>query len=590
MIIGIDLGTTNSLVAQMTPNGPRILVNELGDELTPSAVAVADDGAILVGRAAHDRLVSEPDSGIAFFKRDMGTEARYTFGKRKWSPAECSAIVLRELKRIAESTLGQAIEQAVITVPAYFHDAQRQATLEAAQIAGLKVERIVNEPTAAALAFGYENPDKESLVLVFDIGGGTFDVTLLEIFDGVIEIKASGGESRLGGEDYTDALVDLLQTRHALDVPDAERLRFRNAVEFGKRRLSKSPETAVIWNGQEVPLTRVHLTEAAGGFTARLRRVVQRCLRDAGVTPEELEDILLVGGASRMAVITQFISEELGRIPNRSIDPDRVVGLGAAVQAGLCGKDEAVKDLVLTDVCPHTLGVATARELVRGQVKDGYYTPLIDRNTTVPVSRAETFNTLHSQQNELEIQVFQGEARMVDDNIPIGKLHIKGLRARPSDRYPGMVEIRFSYDMNGILEVEVTVMETGRKVSKVFEQRPGQLSQKEIAEAIKRLAPLKVHPRDLLPNRARLMRADRLYAELIGPTREHLAQLVGQFEAALAGQNKDDIAVTGAMLDSFFAPFFAEEDNRPQKPAPDFVPENPPAFEEDDTEPDPHGE
>jgi len=585
MIIGIDLGTTNSLVSEMTPDGPRILVNELGDELTPSAVAVADDGAVLVGRAARDRLVSEPDAGIAFFKRDMGTNARYEFGKRKWSPAECSAVVLRELKRIAESTLGQSVEQAVITVPAYFHDAQRQATMEAAQIAGLKVERIVNEPTAAALAFGYENPEKESLVLVFDIGGGTFDVTLLEIFDSVIEIKASGGESRLGGEDYTDALVELIQTRNALDVPEGERLRFRQVIELGKRRLSKSPETTLIWRGQEIPLTRVDLTEAAGGFTARLRRVVQRCLRDAGVTPEELEDILLVGGASRMDVITRFISEELGRIPNRSIDPDRVVGLGAAVQAGLCGKDEAVKDLVLTDVCPHTLGVATARELVRGQVKDGYYTPLIDRNTTVPVSRAEIFNTMHPQQDELEIQVFQGEARMVDDNIPIGKLHIKGLRTKPNQRFPGMVEIRFSYDMNGILEVEITVMETGRKVSKVFEQRPGQLSKKEIADAIKRLAPLKVNPRDLLPNRARLMRADRLYAELIGPSREHLAQLVSQFEGALASQNKDDIAVTGAMLDSFMNPFFAEEDQRrpqsPQDRPPDFTPED---------EPDPSGE
>ena len=558
-MIGIDLGTTNSLVATMDEGVPSVIPNEFGEVLTPSVVAVAEDGRLLVGRAAKDRLVTSPESGRAYFKRDMGTDIRYGFGGRKWSPVELSAVVLQEMKRIAVRHLGKEVDEAVVTVPAYFHDQQRQATVEAAEIAGLKVGRILNEPTAAALAYGYRNPDEEKQLLVFDLGGGTFDVTLLEIFDGVIEVKATAGESRLGGEDYTDALLEWMLVRAAGQLPAGERLRVRQNIEVAKRRLSVQDVARVGVSGVELDVTREQFGEATAEITARLRPVISRCLRDGGVAAGDLDDVLLVGGASRMLPVIEFIQEMFERIPNRRLDPDRVIALGAAVQGALCDDEEAVEDLVLTDVCPHTLGVEISKELTPGKVESGYFSPLLDRNTTIPVSRCDTYNTMHAQQDEIQLKIYQGEGRLVKDNKKIGEIRVDGLQAKSGQKFPGMVEVRFSYDMNGILEVEVTVMESGKKFTKVIEQRPGTLSPQEIREAIELLAPLKVHPRDLLPNRARIERANRVYAELLGPARDQLAYLVENFEGALAAQDPEAIKISGATLDSFLRQFFRLE-------------------------------
>jgi len=559
MQIGIDLGTTNSLVAQLGKDGPRIIRNELGDDLTPSAVALAPDGSILVGRSARDQLVLTPDAGMAFFKRDMGTPATYTFGNREWSPTECSATILRELRRIAEADCGETITEAVITVPAYFHNSQRQATVDAANIAGLKVTRIINEPTAAALAFGYQNPDRESLLLVFDLGGGTFDVTLLEVFDGVVEIKSSAGESRLGGEDYTDALCSVLILEHQLEIPDQERFVFRQKVEVAKRQLATFEAATVMWAGKEIQLTREDLAAASETFSGQIRQVVRRCLRDARVTPDQLEDILLVGGASRMPVISQFIQTELGRAPNKGVDPDRVVAMGAAIQSALCHRNEAVQDLVLTDVSSHTLGIETARQSAI-DVRGGWFTPLIDRNTTLPASRVQRFSTMHPSQDEVEVKVYQGEARMVTDNRLIGSLTVRGLIARPGQKHPGEFDVRFTYDMNGILQVEIINLQQESTTSKVFQDRTGQMSEKEIAAAIKCLAPLKVHPRDFVANRARLVRAERLFKELLGQSRDILDHLLNDFEAALEAQEPGLIDLLGAELDAFMNPYFRGED------------------------------
>lgn len=558
-VIGIDLGTTNSLVAVFENGQPRILANELGEDLTPSVVAVAEDGQLLVGRAAKDRLVMDPSSGIACFKRDMGTPATYRFGGRSWNPVTCSAVVLLEMKRIAEMALGGPVESAVITVPAYFHDQQRQATVDAAKIAGLKVERIINEPTAAALAYGYRNPNEEKQILVFDLGGGTFDVTLLEIFDGVISVKASAGESRLGGEDYTTALAEWLEKKHGWKPTASQSGSWRQRVEVAKRLLAARPSAPVALSGDPVEVTREDFQEATAVITARLRPVVSRCLRDAGVQALELDDVLLVGGASRMPAVQQFIREGLKRIFSQALDPDRVVALGAAVQAGLCNDDEAVSDIVLTDVSPHTLGVEVSRRGPNGEPVPGYFAPLIDRNTTVPVSRSNIFTTLYPQQDTLELKVFQGEARMTRENQKIGQLTIHGLMHRPHQQRPGEVDVRFSYDMNGILEVEVTILSNQQKRTLVIEQRPGTMNATEIEQAIRRLQPLKHHPRDLLPNRARLERASRIYAELVGPARIHLDQLTAQFEAALDSQDPLLIKQSGAVLDSFLRGFYEFE-------------------------------
>ena len=565
-MIGIDLGTTNSLVAVFENGHPRILANELGEELTPSVVAAAEDGRLLVGRAAKDRMVTDPASGMACFKRDMGTPAKYRFGGKDWNPVTCSAMILSEMKRIASLHLGTEVTKAVITVPAYFHDQQRQATVEAAKIAGLQVERIINEPTAAALAYGYRNPEQETQVLVFDLGGGTFDVTLLEIFDGVVEVKSTAGESRLGGEDYTDALCEWLEKKHGWAPDLGQRGNWRQRVEVAKRLLAVHEIASVGLDGRLVEVTREEFREATAAITARLRPVVSRCLRDAGIQVTDLDDVLMVGGASRMGVVKDFVQDQLKRITTMKLDPDRVIALGAAVQAGLCANDAAVGDIVLTDVSPHTLGIEMSKEGANGRPEPGYFAPIIDRNTTVPVSRSRVFNTIHPQQDHVEVEVFQGEARMTKDKQRIGQVSVHGLRHQPGQKRPGEVDIRFSYDMNGILEVEVTVLSSGQKKRLVIEQRPGSLSKREIEEAIARMQPIKLHPRDLLPNRARLERANRVYAELVGPARDHLNAVTDRFEAALESQDAQAIKEAAALLDSFLRGFFEHEGERQPEP------------------------
>ena len=558
-MIGIDLGTTNSLVACLEEGKPQVLANEAGEELTPSAVAVAEDGALLVGRAAKDRLIVAPESGRAFFKRDMGMSTGYTFGGRRWTPVECSAVVLKEMKRIAEMRLGKKVESAVVTVPAYFHDQQRQATVEAAKIAGLRVERLLNEPTAAALAHGYRADKDLSSIMVFDLGGGTFDVTVLECFEGVVEVKASAGESRLGGEDYTDALVAWIAKEFHWKPADAERLRWREQVEQLKRRLSREERATILLGDKEAPITRNDLYNATAELTARLRPVVRRALRDAKLTPQHLDAVLLVGGASRMPFVVDQLRQDLGLPPDASLDPDRVVAQGAAVQQALCVGDSAVRDLVLTDVCPHTLGVAISKFVGPGRVENGFFSPIIDRNTTLPVSRSHMYSTMHPEQDEILLQVFQGESRLVAENLKIGQVRVPGMRHRPGQKNPGAVDVRFTYDMNGILEVEVTVEHSGMKLAEVFEQRPGTLSKVQIAEAIRLLQPIKVHPREAPANRARLERANRLFTELSGDLRERLTWLVDSFEAALHSQSPTKIEEAGRDLESFMTPFFRDE-------------------------------
>ncbi len=558
-IVGIDLGTTNSLVAVMRGDVPETLPNEMGEHLTPSAVAMAKDGGLLVGRAAWDRLVAVPESGKAFFKRDMGTPATYAFGGRKWTPTECSAMVLNEMKRVAQLHLGKQTTEAVITVPAYFRESQRQATAEAAQLAGLSVARIVNEPTAAALAYGYRNPDKETRLLVFDLGGGTFDVTVLEVFSGVIEVRASGGESRLGGEDYTDALLKQLLDKCAMRTNHPAAGVMRSQVEGVKRRLSTREQAAVVLEGHELLVSRRDLEVAGAELTGRLRPIVIRCLRDAGLAPDKVDEILMVGGASRMHMIGDFLKTELGRAGSMKLDPDRVVAVGAAVQAALCAGDAAVQDLVLTDVCAHTLGISIAKEFAAHQIVSGYYEPLIERNTTVPVSRAKIFSAFTPQQDAIVIEIYQGEARMTKDNHLLGKLRVTGLRRGADKQEPGSVEVRFSYDMSGLLEVDATVLHSGAKFHTVIEERPGSLSAKQIEAIRQRLAPLKVKARDLIHNRARLERAQRLYAALTGEARQMIAEVLDMFEQALESNDERAWEEAGRVLDTVLKQHTLEE-------------------------------
>ena len=558
-MIGIDLGTTNSLVAILRDGHPMTLLNELGEDLVPSAVAVAKDGGLLVGRAAKDRLVTAPEAGRAFFKRDMGTPAVYPFGGRTWTPVECSAAILRELKRIAELRLETAVDKAVITVPAYFHDLQRQATLEAARIAGLEVERLVNEPTAAALAYGFRPDADMSTLLIFDLGGGTFDVTLLECFDGVIEVKASAGESRLGGEDYTDHLAEWIieKVRWRPDGPD--RGHWREQVEELKRQLGRAESATIRTGKREIEVTRRDFQEATLELTLRLMPVVRRVLRDAKISPKHLDAVLLVGGASRMPVVFDLLRDSLGLPPESSMDPVRVVAQGAAVQQALCAGHHAVNELVLTDVCPHTLGAEIGKRMSHREIDKGYFAPIIERNTTVPVSRSRRFRTFDDDQDEILLGIYQGEGRLVKDNQKIGEILVGGLRHQPGQRHPGEIDVRFSYSMNGVLEVDVTIVETGERLTEVFVQRAGMLSEKQIAETVRALQPLKIHPREAPVNRARLERANRLYEGLTGDLRDELDELVTRFEQALVSQDAARIKPAGMALDTFMKPFFRDD-------------------------------
>lgn len=556
-ILGIDLGTTNTLVAVLRDGKPVTLPNEQGEHLLPSAVAVAADGALLVGRAAWDRLVLAPGSGRAFFKRDMGTSVAWSFGGRRWTPIECSALILAEAKRVAGLHLPGPLDRAVVTVPAYFRESQRQATVEAARLAGLSVARILNEPTAAALAHGFRAPDQETKLLVFDLGGGTFDVTVLEVFSGVVEVRASGGESRLGGEDYTDALLELVLRRCGLSREEAAANGLRPRIESLKRRLSVQPRVGIVVAGHELTISREDFAEAGATLTARLRPVVTQCLRDARLARENLDAVLLVGGASRMPMVRELVAAEL-RVPFATdVDPDRVVALGAAIQAGLVEGDAAVADLVLTDVCAHTLGIETGRRFVTKQIVDGYFEPIIDRNTTVPVSRAKTFHAFDSRQDEVVIGVYQGEARLTKDNHLLGKLRVTGLRRPPPE--VGTIEVRFTYDMSGLLEVDVLVLHSGARFHALLEERPGSLTKQQIEEIRTRLQPLRTSPRDRPANRARLERAARAFRRLLGDERQRLAEVLDAFEQALAGEEPAEIEATAQALDEFLATVTFEE-------------------------------
>jgi molecular chaperone HscC len=549
VIIGIDLGTTNSLVAVWRDGASQLVPNGLGEFLTPSCVSLDADGSVLVGRAARERLQSHPDQSAALFKRYMGSQKTLRLGKREFRPEELSALILKALKADAEAFLGEPVTQAVITVPAYFSDAQRKATRAAGQIAGLKVDRLLNEPTAAALAYGMHLRGAESRFLVFDLGGGTFDVSILELFEGVMEVRASAGDNFLGGEDVVVALADLFFQR--LNLP--EKLRKDNVfmqrlfgqAELAKRALSQQPHATIrVADGKadhELVLDEAMLEQACGPLLKRLRAPVERALRDANLRSSELDNIVLAGGATRMPLVRRLVTTMFGRFPAIDLNPDEVVALGAAVQAGLLAKDAALDEVVMTDVSPYSLGVAVSIQLDERQSSTGHFDPLIERNSPVPISRVKQYVPTRDHQPSIDLEIYQGEARMVRDNIHLGTLKV-ALPKLPA--HECATDVRFTYDVNGLLQVEATVLKTQQSFNLVIEGNPGLLSEAEIAQALQRLADLKIHPRDRLENRTLMARAERLYEQCRGDPREWLGAQILRFERALATQ--DDRTVKAA--------------------------------------------
>ncbi|KZE48936.1 molecular chaperone HscC [Rossellomorea marisflavi] len=540
--IGIDLGTSNSLVSYWTEDGPALIPNVLGSHLTPSIISVDESGEILVGQVAKERLITHPQETVAAFKRHMGTQKTYRLGSYTLSPVELSSFVLQSLKRDAESHLGEDVSKAVISVPAYFNDKQRKATKQAAEMAGLKVERLISEPTAAAIAYGFHQEEEDTKFLVFDLGGGTFDVSILELFEGVMEVKSVAGDNFLGGEDFTSLLMNAFLQSEGLKAeeldPQKLSLLFKQAEEC-KKALSGNGQSCTMTlkaNGRvrEMEVDRKRFEKLCQPLMLKLRKPIERALRDADLMVDEIDAIILIGGATRMPIIKSTVSKMFGKLPFLTIHPDEAVALGTAVQVALKERNEAVQELILTDVCPFSLGTAISKQVGYDQYSDGHFFPIIERNTPIPVSRVERLAPIADQQKTITLEVYQGESRMVENNLKLGSLKVD---IPPGPAGKEEVDVRYTYDVNGLLEVEVTILSTGEKKNMLIEQSDSGLSDKEMQERMEQLASIKIHPRERTENRLLVARGERLYEEALGDKRSVIARAIEQFEMALGTQD-----------------------------------------------------
>ncbi|MCB2065154.1 MAG: Hsp70 family protein [Erythrobacter sp.] len=552
MLIGIDLGTTNSAVAVWRDGAAELVDNALGNPLTPSAVSVDASGQSWVGQAALDRMATQPGQTATSFKRYIGTEHTTALGskKAKWRAEDLSAMVLRALVDDVEAALGERPSAAVITVPAYFNDKQRKATRRAGELAGLEVRRLINEPTAAALAFGLQDRGDREPFLVFDLGGGTFDVSIVEMFDGIVEVRASAGDNRLGGDDFNTALIKLArpmlgsEAERALQHLPADKREALLTIAAEKCRRALSDQGlatfAVTLDGQpfSAEVSAEEFETACAPLIARLREPVVRAMRDCGVSSEDLSDIVLVGGATRMPVVKKAITRMFGRFPNANVHPDHAVALGAASMAGLLDSGVGLEEIRISDVAPFTMGVNVAERDQTGRIHDGLFSPIIQRNTPVPVSREHSYGTMHANQPSVQMGIYQGEARLVRDNVLLGQIDI------PVPKGPAGIEVRvrFTYDSSGLLEVDAFVPESGLQKNLVIADDDDRKDQARFEQRRAELAKLKVHPRDEAENVALMARAERMYESFSGQVRDYIGQMILNFQAVIDAQEPRAIA------------------------------------------------
>lgn len=555
MIIGIDLGTTNSLVSYFSEEGPKIIPNRLGEALTPSVVSVDAQGNVFVGKTALERKSLYPHDTAEVFKRHMGTPKDYFLAGKHFTSQELSSFVLRSLKEDAEAYLGMEIEEAVVSVPAYFNDAQRKATKMAGELAGLRVDRMISEPTAAAISYGLHEKKEKTKFLVFDLGGGTFDVSILEKYKSIMEVRAVAGDNFLGGEDFTEILYHLFLTRSNLTEEELDaktRLHIWRQAEHAKRDFSdrhpiqmkcKVDEKLV-----ECSITSDDYEKAYQLLLARLRRPIERSLKDANIKLSEIDEVVLVGGATKMTLIRRFVAKLFGRLPNSGLNPDEVVALGAAIQGAMKERNEAIKEVVMTDVCPFTLGTDVVVGREGGYKEPGHFFPIIERNTVIPVSRTERLYTANDNQHSIRVEILQGESRFSKNNLLLGEVTVNVPRKKAGEE---AVDITYTYDINSILEVVVKVVSTGETKRVILKKEGIDLTDEEINARFEELSALKIHPREEEENKLLLFRGERLYEESIGDIRREIDLRLQEFERILDKQDRNKIEAARRELREF---------------------------------------
>lgn len=545
MIVGIDLGTTNSLVAYYTQDGSRIIPNRLGKHLTPSVVSVDEKGNVYVGETALERMSLYPDTVASAFKRSMGSDREYELSGRKYRPEELSSLVLRALKEDAEEYLGEKVTEAVISVPAYFDDKRRKATKRAGELAGLKVERMISEPTAAAIAYGLYEKKEDTRFLVFDLGGGTFDVSILELYENILEVRAVAGDNYLGGEDFTKVMEKMFLNKtgiNANSLTAKEQVRLYRQAEEAKRRINDADKveiTCLIKDEPEtVEITTKEYEEECEDLFSKIREPVKRSLSDAGLSLKDIDEVVLIGGATKLQIFRDFFIRLFHKFPDTSINPDEAVALGAAIQGAMKERKQAVKEMILTDVCSFTLGTEVVMEYSDGLMEDGHYCPIIDRNTVIPTSKTKRLYTVRDDQDRVTVRVLQGESRLARNNLYLGELEIKVPKAPKGEE---AIDVTYTYDINSLLEVEAKVVSTGETSKLVIKGKDNTMTEEEIAKRMEELSYLKVQLRDQEENKLVLLRAERMYEESLGKQRERLEAGIRLFEDALRSEDRKKV-------------------------------------------------
>lgn len=555
MIVGIDLGTTNSLVAYFSEEGPKIIPNRLGKNLTPSVVSVDEEGNVYVGETARERMSLYPDTVAQTFKRSMGTEREYVLSGKKYKPEELSSLVLRSLKEDAETFLGEEVTEAVISVPAYFDDKRRKATKRAGELAGLKVERMISEPTAAAVAYGLYDKNQDTRFLVFDLGGGTFDVSILELYHNILEVRAVAGNNYLGGEDFTEVMTRLFLKKSNLQLQnlnEKEQIRLYRQAEKAKREISDSTQVTISFlageETKEAAITIKEYEEACEELFMKIREPVKSSLSDAGLKLSDIDEVILIGGATRLSIVRDFLIRLFRKFPDTRMNPDETVALGAAIQAAMKERKEEVKEVILTDVCSFTLGTEVVVEYEEGKFEEGRFCPIIERNTVIPASHTERLYTVRDNQDKVKIRILQGESRFAKNNLFLGEIQVEIPKAPK-----GMesVDVTYTYDINSLLEVEVKVVSTGKTEKLIVKGEDNQMTDEEIQKRMEELSYLKIQPRDFEENKLVLLRAERMYEESLGDRRRILDSRITAFEAALKKGDSDEIIHTRKELNDF---------------------------------------